>query len=103
MTQTISAQELFNGERWLSEVAIEINNGKVISIKKDGYDHNNAYPLVVPALIDLQIYGAYGKLLSRVSPKRLPFKKYMTIVWRAGCLFSTHASNTKHRRNFKMY
>ena len=64
MTQTISAQELFNGERWLSEVAIEINNGKVISIKKDGYDHNNAYPLVVPALIDLQIYGAYGKLLS---------------------------------------
>ena len=36
----------------------------MISIKKDGYDHNNAYPLVVPALIDLQIYGAYGKLLS---------------------------------------
>ena len=64
MTQTISAQKLFTGTSWLSEAVIEITNGKIIAIKKDGYDHKNAFPLVVPALIDLQIYGAGGKLLS---------------------------------------
>jgi N-acetylglucosamine-6-phosphate deacetylase len=64
MTAYISAQELFTGSGWISEVVIEITNGKIIAIKKEGYDHKNAFPLVVPALIDLQIYGAGGKLLS---------------------------------------
>lgn len=64
MSQCISAQELFTGNSWVAEAVVEIDNGKVISIKKEGYDHQNAYPLVVPALIDLQIYGAGGKLLS---------------------------------------
>ena len=62
MTAYISAQELFTGSSWISEVVIEIANGKIIAIKKEGYDHKNAFPLVVPALIDLQIYGAGGKL-----------------------------------------
>jgi N-acetylglucosamine-6-phosphate deacetylase len=64
MTPYISAQELFTGSNWISEVVIEIADGKIIAIKKEGYDHKNAFPLVVPALIDLQIYGAGGKLLS---------------------------------------
>ncbi len=64
MTAYISAQELFTGSSWISEVVIEIADGKIIAIKKGGYDHKNAFPLVVPALIDLQIYGAGGKLLS---------------------------------------
>lgn len=64
MTQVISAQELFTGNGWISEAVIEITNGKISAIKKEGYDHKNAFPIVVPALIDLQIYGAGGKLLS---------------------------------------
>ena len=64
MTQIISAQELFTGTSWISEVVIEMINGKISAIKKEGYDHKAAFPLVVPALIDLQIYGAGGKLLS---------------------------------------
>ena len=64
MSQYISAQELFTGNSWISEAVVEIDNGKIIAIKKEGYNHQNAYPLVVPALIDLQIYGAGGKLLS---------------------------------------
>jgi len=64
MTAYISAQELFTGSSWISEVVIEIADGKIIAINKEGYDHKNAFPLVVPALIDLQIYGAGGKLLS---------------------------------------
>jgi N-acetylglucosamine-6-phosphate deacetylase len=60
----ISAQELFTGSSWISEAVIEIADGEVVAIGKVGYDHKNAYPLVVPALIDLQIYGASNKLLS---------------------------------------
>ena len=64
MQQVISVQELFTGEHWISEAVIVIENGKVTDIKKEGYDHKNAMPLIVPALIDLQIYGADEKLLS---------------------------------------
>ena len=60
----ISAQELFTGTNWISEAVVEIANGRVVAIGKVGYDHKNAYPLVVPALIDLQIYGAANKLFS---------------------------------------
>lgn len=64
MSEFYAAQELFTGTNWISEVTIEVNNGKIVAITKEGYDHKNAFPLIVPALIDLQIYGAGGKLLS---------------------------------------
>ena len=64
MSTFYSAQELFTGTRWISEVVVGVENGKIISISKQGYDQKNAYPYIVPALIDLQIYGADGKLLS---------------------------------------
>jgi N-acetylglucosamine-6-phosphate deacetylase len=64
MSTFYAAQELFTGTHWVSEVNVEVVNGKIISISKEGYDHKNAFPLIVPALIDLQIYGAAGKLLS---------------------------------------
>ena len=64
MQQILSVQELLTGEHWISECVIVIENGKVSNINKEGYDHKNSIPLVVPALIDLQIYGADEKLLS---------------------------------------
>lgn len=64
MQEALSVQELFTGEHWISEVVVVIENGKITAIKKEGYDHKNAFPLIVPAFIDLQIYGAAGKLLS---------------------------------------
>lgn len=64
MSTFYSAQELFTGDHWISEVVVEVKEGKIISIGKEGYDHKNAYPLIVPTLIDLQIYGASEKLLS---------------------------------------
>lgn len=64
MSVFISAQELFTGTQWLSEVLLEVKNGTIVSIKKDGYDHKNSFPIVTPALIDLQIYGADGFLFS---------------------------------------
>jgi N-acetylglucosamine-6-phosphate deacetylase len=64
MSSFYAAQELFTGTHWIAEVTIEVKDGKIIGISKEGYDHKNAFPLIVPALIDLQIYGASEKLLS---------------------------------------
>ena len=64
MITSLSVEKLFTGSEWLSEVVISFENGKIISIQKEGYERNNAMPIVAPALIDLQIYGAENKLLS---------------------------------------
>ena len=36
MIQFFSAQELFTGSHWISEVAITVEDGKIISIGKEG-------------------------------------------------------------------
>ena len=64
MSEYISAKSLFTGSEWFYEVAVEIKNGIIASISKEQYDANAALPYVVPAFIDLQIYGADQKLLS---------------------------------------
>jgi len=64
MITSLSAAKLFTGSHWLSEMLITFENGKIISIAQEGYAPSNAMPFVVPALIDLQIYGAENKLLS---------------------------------------
>ena len=64
MSKYISAKSLFTGNEWLYEVVVEIKDGIIASITKEKYDANAALPYVVPAFIDLQIYGADQKLLS---------------------------------------
>jgi len=64
MSAFISAKLLFTGSEWIKEAAVEIKDGKIISINKADYDANAAYHYIVPAFIDLQIYGADKKLLS---------------------------------------
>ena len=64
MSEFLSAKSLFTGSEWINETAIEINNEKIVSISKEHYDASAAFPYIVPAFIDLQIYGADQKLLS---------------------------------------
>ena len=64
MSAFISAKSLFTGNEWISDTAVQIKDGTIISITKEHYDANEAYHYMVPALIDLQIYGADKKLLS---------------------------------------
>lgn len=61
---SLSVQKLFTGKDWMKEVVIEIENGIIKNICSEGYDASNSIPMVMPALIDLQIYGAGDKLLS---------------------------------------
>jgi len=64
MSEFFSAKSLFTGCEWLNETAIEIKDGKIVSISKEHYNTDAAFPYIVPAFIDLQIYGADQKLLS---------------------------------------
>lgn len=64
MSTCIAAKSLFTGNEWMHEVSVEINDGIIVSISKEQYNAGEAFPCVVPAFIDLQIYGADQKLLS---------------------------------------
>jgi N-acetylglucosamine-6-phosphate deacetylase len=64
MATFYSTNALYTGKEWIFEVAVEVKNGKIVSIQKEGFDQQKAFPYMVPALIDLQIYGAAEKLLS---------------------------------------
>ncbi|HEX2846918.1 MAG TPA: N-acetylglucosamine-6-phosphate deacetylase [Chitinophagaceae bacterium] len=64
------ADEIFTGEEWLKGYGVITVDGKIIELVKANEipvslpveRFENA--ILVPAFIDLQIYGAYGKLLS---------------------------------------
>ncbi len=95
MSTFYSAQELFTGDHWISEVVVEVKEGKIIAISKEGYDHKNAFPLIVPALIDLQIYGAGGKLLSEFPDAECIEKTYQYCLKGGAAYFQpTIASQT---------
>ncbi len=64
------AERIFTGERWLENQAIVVDDGLISDIVPteqipetavvQRFDGN----IIAPAFIDLQIYGAYGRLLS---------------------------------------
>ena len=96
MQTRISVQELFNGTNWISEAVVEITDGKITAIQKEGYEHQGSVPLMVPALIDLQIYGAYDKLLSEF-PEADTIAKIYTYCLAGGAAYfqPTIATQTK--------
>ncbi len=96
MQTRVSVQELFNGTNWISEVVVEITAGKITAIQKEGYEHKSAVPLMVPALIDLQIYGAYDKLLSEF-PEAATIEKIYKYCLAGGAAYfqPTIATQTK--------
>jgi N-acetylglucosamine-6-phosphate deacetylase len=60
------AIKFFDGDNWKENVCIRKDHitKEIISISSEGFDTSKAVPLIVPTLIDIQIYGAYGCLLS---------------------------------------
>lgn len=61
-TQAISAHRIFTGESWVERAALLVRNGRIEAIEP--FDGTPQHELLVPSFIDLQIYGAYGKLFS---------------------------------------
>jgi N-acetylglucosamine-6-phosphate deacetylase len=76
MTLNYSTKALFTGSEWLNDVVVHIENDVVVGINQKGFDANSAIPFIVPAFIDLQLYGAGGKLLSEFPEKETIEKIY---------------------------
>lgn len=66
--QIVSAEKIFTGEEWLTDHAIVINNGSIESLVPKSEIDSSAqkfkYDFIVPAFIDIQVYGAAKKLLA---------------------------------------
>jgi N-acetylglucosamine-6-phosphate deacetylase len=80
MTLDYSAKALFTGSKWLNDVVIHIESDLVVGIDQKGFDANSAMPFIIPALIDLQLYGADGKLLSEFPEKETIEKIYQYCI-----------------------
>lgn len=71
MKNIISGKRIFDGSDWLDNVSIVYGEGKIIdvlptsSINENELVPGNSFPVVAPALIDIQIYGAGGSLFSQ--------------------------------------
>jgi N-acetylglucosamine-6-phosphate deacetylase len=80
MTLEYSTKALFTGSEWLNDVVIHIDHDVVVGINQEGFDANDAIPFIIPALIDLQLYGADGKLLSEFPEKETIEKIYQYCI-----------------------
>lgn len=96
-----TAKQIFTGEQWLSQHAVLVDRGRIQDIiplseldTKDAVTHFDNC-IIAPAFIDLQIYGAYGKLLS-VFPETDALYQLNAYCNRGGAVYClpTVATNT---------
>jgi N-acetylglucosamine-6-phosphate deacetylase len=67
MTNFYLAKQLFTGKDCLINHAVQVEDGKIVAIlPNEGLPDNSGliYDIIAPAFLDIQIYGANGKLLS---------------------------------------
>ncbi len=97
-----TADRIFTGDNWLNDHAIMVVDGKIEAVvpvsslsSSQRVEHfRNCW--IAPAFIDLQIYGAYGKLLA-VYPDGNSLHKLREYCEKGGAAFClpTVATNTK--------
>lgn len=65
-TKTYRAQKVFTGTEWLENHSVTVSDGKISAVVPSGQENGDVADcyLLAPAFIDMQIYGAYDKLLS---------------------------------------
>lgn len=61
---TIAAKRIFDGNQWLVNHTVEVVDGIIAAIRPTTPKDGPSVPLLVPAFVDAQIYGASGRLLS---------------------------------------
>jgi N-acetylglucosamine-6-phosphate deacetylase len=97
--QFYSADKIFTGEEWLQDHAVAVNNNRIedvlplLAIKEPVKYFDNS--IIAPAFIDLQIYGAGGKLLA-VYPEKDSLVKLVDYCRSGGAAYCmpTVATNT---------
>jgi N-acetylglucosamine-6-phosphate deacetylase len=96
-----TASQIFTGDRWLKDHAIVTEKGiiksvlPVAEVTPSGKIQSFGNCIIAPAFIDLQIYGAYGKLLSAYpeADSLFKLKEYCEKGGAAFCM-PTIATNT---------
>ncbi len=62
ITNRVTARQIFTGDKWVADAALVVRDGRIETISPSAGPFQ--YDMLVPAFIDLQIYGASGKLFS---------------------------------------
>jgi N-acetylglucosamine-6-phosphate deacetylase len=99
--QIVSAGKFFTGDKWLSDHAIVVTNGKIEAIiskaevkSNEEVKHFNDC-FIVPAFIDIQVYGAAKKLFAIFPEAETLQLMYEEFIRQGTCLFlPTLATNT---------
>lgn len=97
-----SADKIFTGEEWLTDHQILIENGTIVSVERkspanyviNDKVYNDCF--IAPAFIDIQIYGAYHRLLAVYpEPATLKLMNEYCVAGGAVVHLPTVATNTK--------
>lgn len=65
--KTYYANRLFTGDRWLNQYVVVTERGAIVDMVPATAIHEpytGQFPVMAPALMDIQIYGAYDRLLA---------------------------------------
>lgn len=62
--QQYHAEKLFTGNEWLFNQTVSVADGRIVSIDPIVDNPAKKYPVIAPAFVDIQIYGAAGRLLA---------------------------------------
>ena len=102
VTKIYTADRIFTGENWLNNHAVIVEDNiikEVIPVSSLSSSHRVEHfdgCFIAPAFIDLQIYGAYGKLLAAYPDADSLFKlKEYCEKGGAAFFLPTVATNTK--------
>lgn len=99
--QIFSAERIFTGTEWLDDASIRVNDDRVDKVVSTSGIPSNANrkffkgSFIVPAFIDIQIYGAAKKLLAVYPEASTLHLMYEEFAKQGTCLFlPTLATNT---------
>jgi N-acetylglucosamine-6-phosphate deacetylase len=93
-SQRLIAKQIFTGRRWIYDAELVINEGRVEAILPT--TEPAQFDMLVPAFIDIQIYGAFGRLFS-VFPDTLSIEALRRYCQAGGTSFflPTIATNSR--------
>lgn len=83
MIRTVTTRQLFTGDHWLYDCKLVIENELIKSL--ESFEGEADHEILVPAFIDLQVYGAGGKLFSAY-----PEANSLEILYRSCLQAGTH-------------